>query len=129
MAWLAAGSEYHGELLLNGVPVPGVSVTATNGKQEITTTSDERGAFSFPDLPDGSWTFEVSMTGFAVTKHEVTVNKDTPPAKWDLTLLPAEQTMSQVAQSKVTDDRAERSARPATRRTSTRLVIDQRHFE
>ncbi|HZQ54386.1 MAG TPA: carboxypeptidase regulatory-like domain-containing protein [Bryobacteraceae bacterium] len=97
---VAAGSEYHGELLLNGVPVPGVSVIATNGKQEITTTSDDHGVFSFPDLAEGTWNFEVSMTGFAVTKHEVTVNKQTPPAKWDLTLLPPEQTMSQAAQSK-----------------------------
>ena len=31
---LAMASEYHGQVTFNGLPVPGVTVTATQGKQD-----------------------------------------------------------------------------------------------
>lgn len=92
---LAAGSEYHGLVLLNGVPVPGASVTATKGSATFAVLTDERGVYSFPDLSDGNWTVQVEMTGFARAKRNVTIARDTPAGVWELKLVPADQVMSE----------------------------------
>ena len=88
-------SEYHGQVLLNGLPVPGASVTAAKDKTRITVSTDDRGIYSFPDLPDGSWTIEVSMTGFAIIKQNISISPDTPAGSWQLSMLSVDQVMSQ----------------------------------
>jgi carboxypeptidase family protein len=96
LAWLTAsslalGSEYHGQVIFNGLPIPGAIVTASQGDKKLTAITDEQGTYSFPDLSDGSWTIEAGMTGFSSLKHDVTVAPDTPAAKWELKLLPSDQ--------------------------------------
>ena len=55
-------SEYHGVVQSNGLPVPGATVTAVSGDKTATTT-DENGAFSFPELADGLWTIPGGHAG------------------------------------------------------------------
>jgi hypothetical protein len=80
-------AEYHGTVKTGGLPVPGVTVSATQGDKKVVTTTDERGAFSFADLADGTWTLEVEMLGFAKLTREVGVAHDAPPAELGLKIL------------------------------------------
>ena len=96
LAWLAVSSvtlasEYHGQVTLGGLPVPGATVTAQQGEKKSAAVSDTQGLFSFPDLADGSWSIQVDMTGFAPIKQDVTVAPDAPAVKWELKLLSLDQ--------------------------------------
>ncbi len=84
-------SEQHGTVTFGGLPVPGATVTATQGDKKITAITDPQGAYSFPDLADGVWTIEVEMLGFSADKRELTVGKETQPATWELKMLPLDQ--------------------------------------
>ena len=52
---LAGASEQHGQVVFGGLPVPGATVTATQGSKKFVAVSDAQGRYSFPDLPDGTW--------------------------------------------------------------------------
>jgi hypothetical protein len=91
-------SEQHGLVTFGGLPVPGATVTATQGDKKITALTDQQGAYSFPDLADGVWTIQVDMLGFSTLKNDITVGKETQPATWDLKMLPLDQ-IHAVAQS------------------------------
>src|SRR5260370_5888553 len=80
-------SEYHGTVKAGSLPVPGVTVTAIRGDKKVTTTTDEHGVFSFADLPDGTWTLQVEMLGFAKLTREVGVAHDAPAPELQLTPL------------------------------------------
>src|SRR5271154_1103710 len=77
-------SEQHGQVTFSGLPVPGASVTATQGDKKITAVTDPQGAYSFPDLADGIWSIQVDMLGFSTVKNDITVGKETQPATWEL---------------------------------------------
>src|ERR1035438_6571976 len=81
-------AEHHGAVQSGGLPIPGATITATQGDKKIVTTSDDQGAYSFPELADGTWTIEVEMMGFASLTRDVGIASDAPPAGWDLKLLP-----------------------------------------
>jgi len=91
-AWLAVSglmaAEHHGAVKSGGLPIPGVTITATQGDKKMVTTTDDQGAYSFPELADGTWTIEVEMMGFARLTRDVGIASDAPPADWDLKLLP-----------------------------------------
>jgi hypothetical protein len=96
LAWCAVSrgalaSEYHGQVTLGGLPVPGATVTAEQGAKRAAAVSDAQGIFSFPDLADGSWSIQVEMTGFAPIKQDVTVTPNAPAVKWELKLLSLDQ--------------------------------------
>src|ERR1035441_459673 len=57
-------SEHHGSVKSGGLPVPGASVTATQGDKKVLTTTDENGSYSFPDLAHRAWTISIAMLGF-----------------------------------------------------------------
>ena len=84
----AKASPYHGQVTFNGLPVPGATVTVTQGKSVSTTVTDAQGSYSFPDLPDGDWTVQIEMTGFATVRQTVTVNPNAPALQSALQLLP-----------------------------------------
>ena len=65
----AQAAEFHGTTKIKGLPFPGVAVTATQGEKKVVTTSDLDGVFSFKDLPDGDWNFEVSGVAAGVGKR------------------------------------------------------------
>src|SRR5271157_501124 len=94
---VAAASEHHGQVTFGGLPLPGATVTATQGGKQFVTSSDQQGLYSFPDLTDGKWTMEVKMTGFALLKQDVVVGANAPAAKWELKLLPLDQIKAETA--------------------------------
>ena len=58
-------AEHQGVVKSAGLPVPGATVTVVQGTKKTVTTTDERGAYLFPDLANGVWTIEIEMLGFA----------------------------------------------------------------
>jgi len=88
---LAAASEYHGLVTFGGLPVPGATITVTQGTKKLTTVSEQGGIYNFPDLADGPWTIEIQMQCFSTIHTEITIAPKTPAAKWELQLLPLDQ--------------------------------------
>ena len=84
-------SEYHGQVTFGGLPVPGASVTATQGGKHLVTSTDLLGLYSFPDLAEGKCTMEIEMTGFLTIKQNVVIAPNQPAGKWELKLLPLNQ--------------------------------------
>src|SRR5580698_40178 len=73
-------AEYHGEVKFAGLPLPGVTVTATQGDKTLTAATDPRGVYSFADLPHGHWSLRAEKLGFEGVSEEVTVVGDSPGA-------------------------------------------------
>ena len=88
---LAPASEYHGQVIFGGFPLPGATVTVTQGTKKLTTISDQGGLYTFPDLADGSWKVEITMLCFSTAQGDLTVSSSTPAGKWELTLLPLDE--------------------------------------
>jgi hypothetical protein len=108
-AW---ATEYHGQVFVNGVPVPGATVTVSQGGRQFSTVTDGQGLYAFPDLADGSWKIEIRMRGFATLKSSVTVGPNLPQGKFELTLLGLDQML---AQTKITHPAAPPNPQLATR--------------
>lgn len=85
---LAAGVRYRGMVTFNGLPVPGATVTATQNGKTLTTVTDQQGRYVIPGLAEGVCTIRIEMTGFTPIKANVTITPNTPPAKWELKMLP-----------------------------------------
>ncbi len=96
----AFASEYHGQVFTNGVPVPGATVTVSQGSKRLTAVTDRQGLYEFADLADGQWTIEIEMSGFVTLDAAVTVAPDAPQAKWELKLLGIEQMLGMSQASK-----------------------------
>ncbi len=92
-AW---ATEHHGQVFFGGVPVPGATVTVSQGSKRLTTVTDQQGLYAFPDLADGTWKIEIEMSGFATLKGEITVAPNSPQGVWELTLLPLDKILSKV---------------------------------
>ncbi|HUY95203.1 MAG TPA: TonB-dependent receptor [Terracidiphilus sp.] len=90
----AAASPYHGVVTFGGLPLPGATITASQGTKTLTTISDQSGAFAFDDLADGTWTIRIAMQCFEPVRAEVIIAPKTPAAKWELKLLPQSQIMA-----------------------------------
>src|SRR5258706_10979459 len=87
-AGVFAASEHHGQVNFGGLPVPGATVTATQGDKRLTAITDQQGVYTFTDIADGIWTMQVEMLGFATQTQEITVAPDKPGPMWELKLLP-----------------------------------------
>ncbi len=81
-------AEYHGEVKFAGLPLPGVTVTATRGEQTLTAATDPRGVYSFADLPEGPWILRAEKLGFATATQEIVAAADVPGAPFELQILP-----------------------------------------
>jgi len=100
IAWLAAASlasasEYHGQIVFGGFPVPGATITLTQGTKKVSTVSDQGGLFAFPDLTDGAWKIAIEMQCFSTIEADVIVSPQAPAAKWELILLPPGKILAQ----------------------------------
>src|SRR5579875_3364282 len=77
--WLALAAttlqaaEYHGRVQYGGVPVPGATVTLTQGTAEFSTVTDSQGVFEFPKVAEGNWKISIELRGFAPTHDSVTI--------------------------------------------------------
>jgi hypothetical protein len=82
-------AEHKGQVKFNGLPLPGatVTVTATQGDRKLSVVADENGNYLFPDLPDGMWTFQVEMLGFAPVKQDIAVEGNADIPVFDLKML------------------------------------------
>jgi trimeric autotransporter adhesin len=92
---LALASEYHGQVTFGGLPVPGATITATQGGRKLVAISDQQGSYSFLDLPDGAWKIEVEMQCFSTIEQTVAIAPNAPSAKWELKLLSLDQIMTE----------------------------------
>jgi trimeric autotransporter adhesin len=104
-----AASDYSGQVMLAGVPIPGATVTATRrnaaeafresgGDSKSATITDKDGVYRFTGLADGVWSVKVEMIGFETLTFEVTIP---PPSEGaapvsELTLLPLEKIVSNI---------------------------------
>src|ERR1700680_1294491 len=95
MCRLALASEYHGRVTFGGLPVPGATITATQGSQKIVAVSDQQGSYSFADLADGTWKIQVEMQCFSTIEQTVAIAPNAPAAKWELKLLSLDQIVAQ----------------------------------
>lgn len=91
MALGLQASEHHGQVKFGGLPMPGVSITATKGDQKLVAVTDQQGVYAFPDLADGVWTIQVEMLCFEPIKQEVGIAPNAPAPVWELKLQPFEQ--------------------------------------
>jgi hypothetical protein len=98
---LGWASEVHGQVVFNGQPVPGATVTAKQGDKKVVATTDAGGNYSFADLADGTWTLSVDMLCFAPVKQDVAVTVNTPAGKIELKMLPVAQLMAIAAAPRV----------------------------
>jgi hypothetical protein len=94
-------SEHHGTVKSGVLPIPGATVTATQGDKKLSTTTDERGIYSFADLPDGVWTIQVEMLGFAKDTRDIGIAVDAPSPDWDLKLMSQADVTAAVAAAKL----------------------------
>jgi hypothetical protein len=98
---IALASEYHGQVSFGGLPVPGATVTATQGSKKLVVVSDQQGIYSFADLADGAWKIEVEMQCFSPIEQTVTIAPNMPAAAWELKLLSLDQIMTEAKKVKV----------------------------
>lgn len=60
----AAAFAQSGFVKSGGQPIPGATVTATQGSRHVSTVTDGDGHYTFPTLAPGNWTVTVQMFGF-----------------------------------------------------------------
>jgi hypothetical protein len=115
------GSEHHGTVKFGGLPLPGAAVVAKQGEKSLNAITNGDGVYSFPDLPDGSWSIEVQMPLFAPMKQDVVVGPGAAAPDWDLKLLPADQIAAMVtpAPARLQVSETPAAAQPAGRKGKT----------
>jgi hypothetical protein len=86
----AMAAEYHGLVSFGGLPVPGATVTVTQGGKKFIVVTDTQGFYSFLALADGAATVVVEMTGFSPIKQDVVIAADATTGKWELQLMSLE---------------------------------------
>lgn len=111
--FLLSGAEYHSVVRANGLPVPGVTITAKQGDTTLVTTSGEQGEFSFPEIGDGQWSFEFKMTGFETISRTVVLPAAMPSA-WELKILSRERILSTLKRATADSKTAAAAAVPAS---------------
>ena len=79
-------ADQYGQVMFNGVPVPGATITAAQGDRKVSATSDGEGIFRLVDLAAGVWNLTIEMLGFTTLTREVTVPSEGDPAPFELTL-------------------------------------------
>lgn len=85
---VAVAAEHHGRVAVNGVPLPGATVTATQGLKTLTTMTDSQGLYQFPSIDAGEWRLHIDMQGFRALETFITVPEATPASPLELTMLP-----------------------------------------
>jgi hypothetical protein len=94
-AVFAHASEQHGQVTFNGLPVPGATITVTQGTKKLSTVSDTDGSYAFPDLADGPWKIDIEMPLFAAIRQDITIVPNMPGIRWELKMLPLASVIAQ----------------------------------
>jgi hypothetical protein len=98
----AEASDHHGQVLANGLPLPGATITAIQGTSKRVTVSDEQGRYVFPDLADGTWKIHIEIQCFAPIDQEISAASSSSGSTWELKILPLEQILAQTKIVKAT---------------------------
>ena len=80
-------AEYHGRVRYGDVPVPGATVTLTQGSTELTTVTDSQGLYVFPKIAEGSWKISIELRGFTPVSGAVTIGATNDQGEWTLQML------------------------------------------
>src|SRR5436190_14788372 len=102
-------TEHQGQVIFGGVPVPGATVTATQGEKKFVAITDPQGAYSFSELADGPFTIQVEMLGFSSVKQDV----NAPTAQFELKMLPIEEMRAEVVHAEAPAPTAAATSAPA----------------
>ena len=84
-------TEYHGIVRFGGLPLPGATLTATQGETKQVASTGLDGTYSFPNLPDGDWKIHIEMLCFTPVEKDITIAPGVPAAEWEMKLLPIEE--------------------------------------
>jgi hypothetical protein len=87
-----------GRVLYSDLPVPGATITGTQGPRTASTVSDADGTFRLGALDDGTWTVRVEMRGFVTATRDVTLPL-TDPLTFTLTMRSYRQIVGSTAPS------------------------------
>jgi len=83
---ILTAAEHRGTVKSAGLPIPGVSVTATQPDRKVVAATDEAGQFVLEDLASGPWVVEVEIFGFDKQRREVFVGAAPVALDFDLKL-------------------------------------------
>ena len=87
-------AEYHGRVRYEGVPVPGATVTLTQGSTELSTVTDSQGLYEFPKIDEGSWKVSIELRGFTPLSGTVNIGATNDQGEWTLEMLDLKQLLS-----------------------------------
>ena len=82
-----ASVEVRGTVRSAGLAIPGATVTATQGAQKVSTTTDDDGRYDLA-LPRGTWSIQVEMMAFSTARRDVTVGEAPVNVDYALELRP-----------------------------------------
>ena len=114
-------SEQHGEVTFGGLPVPGATVTATQGDKKITAVTDPTGRIFFSGSRGRSLDHSSGDVRLFDAQRRITVGPGTKPSKWELKMLPLDQIHAEAQlvappQARCTTARAKRNAPRTTKK-------------
>ena len=105
-------AEHKGQVKFAGLPVPGASVTLSQGTKKLSAVTNLQGAYAFTDITDGPWTVHVDMQLFQPRSRDIAI--PSAPIDWELTPLPADQLAKLATAVQATYQRTEVTASPQT---------------
>lgn len=70
-------------------PIPGATLTATQGSQTASTTTDADGHYAFGTLAPGVWSIQIEMFGFETLKKDINFASVPGPVNFELKLAEA----------------------------------------
>jgi trimeric autotransporter adhesin len=84
----ARAANHRGQVIFNGLGVPGAMVIASQGDQKFTAITDAQGGYVFSGLADGVWLIRIEMQAFSPIQRDVAVGPTKEPELWNICLLP-----------------------------------------
>ena len=75
-------ADHFGNVKFGGVPVPGVTVTASQGGTKLSTITDDAGIYNFTDIAEGTWNLQVEMQMFEPQQRSITVREPPSAIQW-----------------------------------------------
>ena len=118
-----AAAEHSGQVTATGVPIPGATVTASQGEKTLVTSTDAQGKYQLADFRMASGRFAWRCPDSGALTREVTVAASAEPQAWDLALLPFEEITRGIAMpapSPQASEPARPGATPGAAGSSTR---------
>ncbi|HEY7210717.1 MAG TPA: TonB-dependent receptor [Bryobacteraceae bacterium] len=70
----------------NAQPIPGATITATQGRETFSTVTDADGHYGFPPLAPGAWNVSVEMFGFDSLNQQIDYATSPGPVNFELHL-------------------------------------------